>query len=148
MYFMVVCGVAGNNVVSITESSPMCDHILENLRVFVAEDEMLLAIDLCETLERAGASIIGPARSLAAARSLVQSGEVIDVALIDLNLAGESAQSVVLDLAARGVPVIIATGYNPAEIPAELRGIRVCPKPLCESVIVRTLREAVVANDA
>lgn len=125
----------------------MCDADLKNLRVFVAEDEMLLALDLCETLERAGAAIIGPARSLAAARSLAQSGSAIDVALIDLNLAGESAQPVVLELAARGVPVIIATGYNPSEIPSELRGIRVCPKPLCSAVVIRTLREAAVAND-
>ncbi len=125
----------------------MCDLLLKDLRVFVAEDEMLLAIDLCETLERAGAIVIGPARSLAAARSLVQSGEAFDVALIDLNLAGETATPVALALEARGVPVIIATGYLASEIPHELRGMRLCPKPLCGNVVIRVLRDAQVAND-
>lgn len=54
-------------------------------RVLVAEDEYLLAEDLCEELERLGAEMIGPVVTVADALMLLNDGGAPDLAI----LAGE-----------------------------------------------------------
>lgn len=119
------------------------DNGLQGLRVFVAEDEFLLALDLCDILESAGADVVGPARSHAEASDTLADQPLIDVALLDLNLGGKSSGPIALDLKARGVPVILTTGYDAEDVPAALKGMPVCVKPLSASVVLRAVRIAV-----
>jgi AmiR/NasT family two-component response regulator len=61
------------------------------LRVLIVEDEMLLALDLEDMLTDAGHSVVGQASDLPQAIALAEKMEGgIDVAIMDLNLAGGS----------------------------------------------------------
>ena len=82
---------------------------LAGLRVFVAEDEVLLSMLLEEMLDDLACTIVGPYATLSAAMAGA-AGDDFDVALVDLNLVGESAEPVLEALATRGVPFAIASG--------------------------------------
>lgn len=87
------------------------------LRVFVVEDEALLAMELCDILEDLGHEVVGPAPSVDKALALL--GTVApppDVAIIDANLAGETSAPVMNRLRSCDVPVIVASGYGSQEL--------------------------------
>ena len=114
---------------------------LEGLRVLVAEDELLLALDLCDMLKEAGCEILGPARSLAATEALAANTQNIHIALLDLNLAGESSLDLASRLASQGTPVIITTGYDQADLPADFQSMRICVKPIASGLLLRSMEE-------
>lgn len=114
---------------------------LHGLRVLVAEDELFLALDLEDMLREAGCDGIGPARALAAAETLAATEEGIAMALLDLNLAGESSLPLARRLAQQGIPVILTTGYAEADLPDDLPVSRICVKPLSSSQLLRAMRE-------
>ncbi|MFC3214978.1 response regulator [Novosphingobium panipatense] len=81
----------------------------EGMRVLVAEDEFLVSMLLEEMLADLGCEVVGPYATLSAALEGATAGNY-DVAVIDLNLAGEKAHPVIAELAERNVPVAIASG--------------------------------------
>lgn len=60
---------------------------LTGASILVAEDESLIAMDFVDALRDAGASIVGPAASLADAYRLAAAP--IDLACLDVDLRGE-----------------------------------------------------------
>lgn len=112
---------------------------LSGIRVFVAEDEFLLALDLCDILAGAGAEVLGPARSRAEADTYVAGQFVPDVALLDLNLGGESSAEIALRLQGLGVPVILTTGYDAGDVPERLKAMPVCLKPISAAALLRAI---------
>jgi len=60
--------------------------MLSGEHVLVAEDECVIALDLTDMLESAGATVIGPAATVREALRLAMS-EAVDRALLDFNLA-------------------------------------------------------------
>ncbi len=85
---------------------------IRGLRVLVIEDAMLLAVELEEALNDAGATVIGPATSLDEAIEMMD--QDFDVVLLDADLNGRSAAPIASALAARGRPFILATGHKDA----------------------------------
>lgn len=85
--------------------------MIEGLRVLVVEDEFLVAALLCDMIEDAGGTPVGPARSVPEALALVE-GSGFDVAVLDWNLDGDSGEKVAAVLAERGTPFVISTGYG------------------------------------
>ena len=85
-------------------------------RVLVVEDELLVAMLVEEMLVDAGCVVVGPfarvAEAVAAAR-----GTEVDVALLDVNVAGEKVFPVAYELERRGVPFLFVTGYGQAALP-------------------------------
>jgi hypothetical protein len=81
-------------------------------RVLLAEDEFLIAEDLASALSAAGATVIGPAYSVAGALRLIESCGALDGAVLDVNLKGEAAFPIADALLGRGVPFVITTGYD------------------------------------
>ena len=79
-------------------------------RVLIVEDELLLAMDYEELLKREGCTVLGPVGRRAQALALLER-ERPDVAILDLNLAGERSTAVAEALEARGVPFVIVSGY-------------------------------------
>jgi len=84
---------------------------LAGQRVLVVEDEALLAMLFEDSLEEAGATVIGPAATVDEALALIRDGGV-DAAVLDVNLHGERTTRVVELLAGLKVPFVIATGYD------------------------------------
>ena len=93
----------------IRPEAPKAD--LAGKSVLIVEDQLLIAMDLETILEQAGLEVIGVARSSAEAlRALA--GRRPDVAVLDVNLGGETSEPVARALRAQGVPYVFATGYS------------------------------------
>lgn len=83
------------------------------LRVLVAEDEALVAMDLGDGLLELGCAQIDTAVTLAELQRLAApDAERYDLAVLDVNLGGQPSYAVAEALLDRGVPVIFATGYG------------------------------------
>lgn len=93
-------------------AAPTPEGRLQGRRVLLAEDEALIAADLTAMLARAGCEVLGPGATLAEAQSLARSAGRIDAAVLDLNLLGDSSLPLAEALLARGVPVVVVTGYD------------------------------------
>jgi len=92
--------------------------LLQGLRVLVVEDEYLVASLIEDMLKSAGCIVAGPIPRLAEALDVARR-EACDVALLDINLAGERIYPVAEVLAQRDVPFIFLTGYGTGALPDE-----------------------------
>ena len=95
--------------------------------ILLAEDEMLLAMMLEDRLAATGYNVIKVAR-LGRCVELAESAP-IDLAILDINLAGEESYPAALVLRRRGIPFVFSSGYDGADIPAEWRNEKVLQKP-------------------
>lgn len=100
---------------------------LQGKRVLVVEDEVLLAMMLEDVFTDAGAHVVGPAATVEQALALIEA-EVIDVALLDVCLRDQRSDPVAEILRQRGVPYVLATGYNNPQ-GAELASAPTLQKP-------------------
>ena len=98
------------------------------LRVLVVEDEMLVAMNIEDMLLELGHEVAGLASRLEPALSLAREGS-FDIAMLDVNLAGEQSFPVADILAARGIPFLFATGYGIKGIAEQYRDRPVLQKP-------------------
>lgn len=96
-------------------------------RVLVVEDEVLIGMVLEDILEMLGCKLAGSAATLADAHSLGSDG--VDIAILDVNLGGESSFGLADDLLARGVAVMFATGAAADSLPDRFRSCPVLEKP-------------------
>ena len=113
--------------------------ILRGCHVLVVEDDYFIMDELRHGLERHGAIVIGPAGSVADALDLASAAPRIDVAVIDINLHGEMAFSVVEALRAREVPIVLATGYDREILPAADGRTIHCEKPVEPAAVARAV---------
>jgi CheY-like chemotaxis protein len=90
---------------------------LVGLRVLVAEDEALIAMLVEEMLADLGCEVVAVAARVGDALRMVAEAQ-FDAAVLDVNLHGETIYPVADALLARGVPVVFATGYGSAGLPA------------------------------
>jgi len=84
---------------------------LEGMRILVAEDEAVVALDIQDTLEDQGAEVRGPAYTLAQATEIA-SQDRLSAAILDLRLGRESVGPVARTLTERGIPFIFYTGQS------------------------------------
>jgi len=91
---------------------------LKGVRVLVVEDEYFVAILIEEILESAGCVVMGPIPRLPEALDAIDR-ESCDVAVLDVNLAGERINPVADALSERNVPFLFVTGYGTNSLPRE-----------------------------
>ncbi len=111
------------------------------LRVLVAEDEGLLAMMVETLLEDAGWQAVAIVASVPDALQAVERGG-FDVALLDVNLAGQEVFPVADALIARGTPLVFATGYGSHGVREDLRHLPVVAKPYSAKQLLQALRDA------
>jgi CheY-like chemotaxis protein len=80
-------------------------------RIFVVEDEALVAMLLEDMLTDLGFEVVGPALSLQRALELLEV-EPMDAAILDVNLGSCRSYPIARAVAARGIPFIFASGYD------------------------------------
>ena len=112
--------------------------VLVGLRVLVVEDVAVLAWQVRDALTDAGAAVAGPVPSVAGALGLLAEREV-DVAVLDMNLNGESADPVADALAALGVPFLFLTGYGSGAAEGRHSGRPILGKPFRAASLIRAL---------
>ncbi|MCB5205251.1 response regulator [Neorhizobium sp. T786] len=83
--------------------------------VLVVEDEIFIALELSDALTDGGFRVLGPASSVTEALDLL-AGERPDAAVLDVNLGKEKVTPVALFLKSLGVPFIVASASNRAEL--------------------------------
>ena len=120
---------------------PADDQNLNGLRVLVVEDEVAISLLLEDMLLDFGCEVVGPAGRLSAAKELA-SQEKLDLAVLDVNLAGQSIYPVAEALAARGIPFVFSTGYGSAGIYEPYRDRPVLQKPFAQHELQRVLKAA------
>ena len=101
---------------------------LTGRRILVVEDEALVAMLVEDALLDAGAIVLGPVATVAEALALLRQ-DLPDVAVLDLNLAGETSTPVADALVRMGVPFVVATGYGADGLPPGHATVPVLAKP-------------------
>jgi CheY-like chemotaxis protein len=118
---------------------------MSGLRVLVVEDEAAISLLLEDMLLDLGCDVVGPAARLGTALELAQ-GEALDVAILDVNVAGEPIYPVAAALVERKVPFIFSTGYGSAGIKDLYRDRPVMQKPFAQRDLRQNLLQALREN--
>ncbi len=107
-------------------------------RVLVVEDESLVAMLIEDMLSDMGYEVVAVAARIEQA---LETARVIgaDLAILDLNLAGQRTDAVAEILRARGIPFMFATGYGAAGVAQEWSHVPVVQKPFQEAELSRAL---------
>lgn len=123
-------------------NSPLLRCIEPNQRcpVLVVEDQYVIALDLSEALERAGAQVLGPVATLDAAMRLLLRHDDIAGAVLDVTLQGAVVYSLAEALRRRGVPFVFSTGHPRERIPPAFRDTVLCEKPVAAAKVVQALQ--------
>ena len=109
------------------------------LRILIVEDEMLVAMNIEDMLLDLGHEVAGLASRLEPALALAAEGE-FDIAMLDVNLAGQQSFPVAAILASRGIPFLFATGYGAKGVAEEYRDYPVLQKPFGAHDLEQALR--------
>ena len=117
---------------------------LAGARILIVEDEVLVAMDIEMALDNAGCAIVGPASTVHEAVGFI-GHELLDIAVLDLNLNGEKSFAIADALTAAGVPFVWVTGHSADVIPPRHRRQPLVTKPFLQSALIaalaRVLRE-------
>jgi CheY-like chemotaxis protein len=114
------------------------DGDLNGLRILVVEDEAAISLLLEDMLLDFGCEVIGPAARLSAALDAV-AREQVDLAILDVNVAGEPIYPVAEALAQRSIPFVFSTGYGSAGIRDTFRDRPVLQKPFAQNDLKQKL---------
>ncbi len=112
------------------------------LRILIVEDEMLVAMNIEDMLLDLGHEVAGLASRLEPALSLAGEAQ-FDLAMLDVNLAGQTSFPVAEILVRRGIPFLFATGYGVKGIAEEYRSYPVLQKPFRARDLEQALSAAV-----
>jgi CheY-like chemotaxis protein len=111
-------------------------------RVLVVEDEPMVSMMIEDMLRDRGYDVVGVALNLTSAAQLASSLE-LDLAMLDVNLAGERSFPVAEILRQRQIPFIFATGYGSPGVDPVYAQVRVLRKPFAGADLEKALNEAV-----
>ena len=114
---------------------------LQGVRVLVVEDHWPVANALKLLLEVEGMEVVGPASTIAEAKRLAGEHK-LELAVVDINLKGEMAYSLVDELYDLGVRIVIVTGYSAVLPWSTEKIVAVLPKPINGQELLAALRRA------
>lgn len=116
---------------------------LEGKSILVVEDDFLIGFEIGRDLEDFGATVIGPASSVADAKTAIRNRRC-DGAILDVNLGRETSLDLGRDLLAAGLPVLFVTAYVDYTALFD-RGLELVPrlgKPISRELLRRKAAEA------
>jgi CheY-like chemotaxis protein len=108
-------------------------------RVLLVEDEATVAILLEDILATYGCTVVKAAR-VGKACELAGTADV-DVAFLDVNVAGEAVYPVAQELDRRSIPFVFTTGYSTGGVRADYRARPSLAKPFS----IASVRQALAA---
>ncbi len=110
------------------------------LKVLLAEDELLVAMDIEAILQGLGCTVVGPVATVAEVERLAACPG-LDGAVLDVNLRGVQIFGALPRVLERGLPVILSTGYaDTALFPEAFRRLPVLVKPYEASQLAALIR--------
>lgn len=115
---------------------------LQGAQILVVEDEYYIAADLTRALESAGATVIGPAPTVARGAELA-AGTELHGAILDVNLEGQPSFPIAELLTARSIPYVFLTGYDKWSLPEAFRTAPQILKPTHMEPVISAIVELV-----
>jgi CheY-like chemotaxis protein len=110
-------------------------------RVLIVEDDVMIRMLIEDMLGDLGFTVAAEASKVHEALAAVNS-TAFDVAILDVNLSGETTGPVAEALAARGTPFVFATGYGEHGLPDQFRDRPLLKKPFQIESLKRVLETA------
>jgi CheY-like chemotaxis protein len=120
--------------------------IPSGLHILVVEDELMLAMMLEDLLKAFGCIPLMAAR-IEKALQLVAT-TAFDVALLDVNIAGDAVYPVARELDRRGVPFVFVTGYSDRGLHADYRDRPALSKPFSSAALGEALAAALASRES
>ena len=114
-------------------------------RVLIVEDEFFIALDIGQQLTDAGFEVVGLAPSVAKALNIVAEPGC-DVAVLDVNLGGETSEPVARKLREADKPFVVLSGYSTDNQLPWFGNATVLSKPLRMNDLVTALRGCIEAR--
>lgn len=114
-------------------------------RILIVEDSPVVGPFTADLLEELGCIVVGPAPNMAAARQLIES-EKIDAALMDVHIRGERVFPLCEALAAKGVPLLLTSGYADWNIPEKWQDRPRLQKPYTLGEVDEALKALLAAS--
>ena len=109
-------------------------------RIFIVEDEVVVAFEMTDTLEDLGFEVVGPSVHLEDAKEKAREGN-IDVAFLDVNLGrGQTSRPVADILKERGIPFVYITAYDREQVSFVTEDDVVVKKPISGGKLLSALR--------
>jgi CheY-like chemotaxis protein len=108
--------------------------------VLIVEDETLLRM-ITEMLEELGHRVAAEAARLEQALPLARSAD-FDLAVLDVNIAGQLITPVAELIASRQLPIIFATGYGVSGLPEAFRDRPALRKPFMVDGLKHAIAQA------
>ena len=116
-------------------------------RLLLAEDELLVALDIEAALRDLGFEVVGPVATVAEVERLAGSAD-LDGAVLDVNLRGVQVFRALPRLLERGLPVLLSSGYDGASLfPEEFRHLPVLVKPYDAGQLGARIKELFGSRD-
>lgn len=110
--------------------------------VLVAEDELIIGVDLCDTVEEAGYEVVGPYDTASSAIDSLER-RTPDLAILDIRLDDGEVFPLAERLMAANVPVIFHSGeVSTKEVNGRYPQAHALAKPCPPDQIIATMREA------
>ncbi|RWF38858.1 MAG: response regulator [Mesorhizobium sp.] len=110
-------------------------------RVLILEDEFLVAMLLEDLLLEMGHQVVGSLAQVGEAMTFADQAD-IDLAILDINLAGTKSFPVAEILRRRGIPFVFATGYSSDGLTGDFENELTLQKPYDPDELMRTIEEA------
>ena len=115
----------------VNESKPLC-----GARSLIAEDEILIALDIEAAFRDAGAEVVRPCMTLSAALNAARD-ETVSLAVLDIRLGRDTTEAVSDVLAERGIPFLFYSGQRlPVEMQEKCRDAVMINKPATQQDLV------------
>ena len=109
--------------------------------ILIVEDEPLIAMMLEDFLLSLDHKVSGICDTVAEALTAVESAD-FDIAILDVNLKGESVWPVAAGLRERSIPFILASGGHVDRPPAEFENVPMIDKPYTIDRVTHALESA------
>ncbi len=110
-------------------------------RVLIVEDDVMIRMLIEDMLGDLGFAVAAQAAKVEDALTAATTA-TFDVAILDLNLNGQTTEPVAVALAERGTPFVFATGYGEHGLPIEFRDRPLLKKPFQLDGLRRVLQRA------
>jgi PAS domain S-box-containing protein len=114
-------------------------------KVLVVEDEALVAMEIADVLRNADFEVVGPARAVAQALSLIEVNGC-DTAVLDINLSHETSEPIARKLLANGTPFVTLSGYARSQHPPIFDGVPTLLKPLRPALLVAEIEKCLACK--
>jgi DNA-binding LytR/AlgR family response regulator len=124
------------------DRTPEARTPVTGLKVFIVEDESLVAMQLEDMLADIGCEVVGLAMKIERALDTIERLSAIQIAILDVNIGGHKVYPVAARLRERGVPLVFATGYGREGVESEWQSYPILQKPYTTEQVELALETA------